>query len=506
MNVRRSRPKVNATAALALIFSLGFAEVRVGTSAPAPTAQEGQKKKKESNVDRGEKVEKPPDRVATAPPQRVNLIYRIFKRASDGRAEEANPDSTFQQGDRIQLRVKPSRPGYLYIIQSEADKDGEQIFPNSAAGTQNHLTSVKEHVIPGPDCDPKNKDEQGVGWLTIHSATGRVWLTVFFSPTQTDRPFEIQSGGKVGRQEIVKIWNSASKEEGSGKYGRLVIAARNTKVVAAKIELNHSVPATADTASQPKPANTTGSPASSNAGSTDPAEATTTTPAVKPAAGALWGRLDREFDNPLANGVRVTLLKLTETGRVPVSPLDGFKLGDTLFLDFLSNFEGYIYILHVSPLGRATVVFPDTHGTKKVKANYRSLAAMKRLDLRINERGVHTLQVVMSANRVPLLEEALQKKNGELGSVSSAGQESRDLGFDCASFLSLVQAVHRPVSVASDGSGYQAGALAVVLPGQTGNQPGAAPELCRNLTAEQVKGDKLKGAEVAAFEIRFKQI
>ena len=505
MNVRRSRPWVNATAALALIFSLGFAEVGVGTLACAPAPQETPKKKKESNVDRGETPEKPPVRTA-APPQRVNFTYRIFKRASDGRAEEANPDSTFQQGDRIQLRVKPSRPGYLYIIQSEADQDGEQIFPNSTAGTQNHLTSIREHVIPGPDCDPKFKDEQGVGWLTIRSATGRVWLTAFFSPTPTDRPFEIQSGGKVHRQEIVKIWSSASKEEGSGKYGRIVIAARNSKVVAAKIELNHSVPATADTATQAKVSNPAGSSGSPNPGSTGPADPTTTTPAVKPPPAALWGRLDREFDNPLANGVRVTLLKLTESGRVPVSPLDSFKLGDTLFLDFYSNFEGYIYILHVSPLGRATVVFPDSQGTKKIKANYRASAAMKRLELRVNEKGVHTLQVVMSANRIPLLEEALQKKNGELGSVSTAGQESRELGFDCASFLSLVQAVHRPVSLASDSSSYQAGALAVVLPGQTGNQPGAAPELCRNLTAEQVKGDKLKGAEVAAFEIRFKQI
>src|SRR6188474_840517 len=122
MNFRQSRLRVNATSALALILSLGFGEVGVGTSACAPTPQEGQKKKP-SNVDKG--VEKPPPRVAPTAPQRVNFTYRIFKRASDGRAEEANPDSTFQQGDRIQLRVKPSRPGYLYIIQSEGDKDGE---------------------------------------------------------------------------------------------------------------------------------------------------------------------------------------------------------------------------------------------------------------------------------------------------------------------------------------------------------------------------------------------
>jgi hypothetical protein len=498
---------VSAIAALALIVSLGFGEAGVSINGCAPAPQEGQKKKKESNVDRGEKVEKPPPPRVPAS-TRVSLTYRILKRGSDGRADEANPDSTFQQDDRIQLRVKPNRPGYLYIIQSEADKDGEQIFPNSAAGTQNHLTNLKENVIPGPDCDQKYKDEQGVGWLTIRSAAGRVWLTVYFSPTQTDRPFAMESGGKVARQEIQNIWGSVSKEEASGKYGRVVIAARNSKVVAAKIELNHVPSATADASSQPKAngsPNPTGSSGPANPGSTSSANPTTT-PAVKPWSSALWGKLDREFENPQANAVRVTLLKLTEAGRVPVSPSESLKLGDQLQLDFYSNFDGYVYILHVSPLGRATVVFPDSHGTRKVKANYRSMAAMKRFELRINEKGVHTLQVVMSANRLQVLEEALEKKGGQLGQASTAGQDTRELGFDCASFLSLVQVPHRPVSVASDGSGNQAGALAMVLPGQIANQPGAAPELCRDLSAEQVKGDRLKGTEVAVFEIRFKQV
>jgi hypothetical protein len=60
--------------------------------------------------------------------------------------------------------------------------------------------------------------------------------------------------------------------------------------------------------------------------------------------------------------------------------------------------------------------------------------------------------------------------------------------------------------VANDGSCNQAGALAIVLAGLVPTQPAAGPDPCRNLTTEQIKGDKLRGQEVAIFEIRFKQV
>jgi len=107
----------------------------------------------------------------------------------------------------------------------------------------------------------------------------------------------------------------------------------------------------------------------------------------------------------------------------------------------------------------------------------------------------------VSANRVGVFEEAIEKRSGQLNPVSAVAQQSRELGFDCASSLNLFQSPRRSIALASDPSN-QAGALAVVL----SSQPGAGTDLCRNWTVEQIKGDKIKGQEVAVFEIRFKQV
>jgi hypothetical protein len=125
---------------------------------------------------------------------------------------------------------------------------------------------------------------------------------------------------------------------------------------------------------------------------------------------------------------------------------------------------------------------------------------MKRLVL--NERGIHTLQLVVSSNRVNVLEEALKKKSGQLNQVTAIAQQSREPGFDCVSPLTVFQAERRAVALASDASTNQASAIAVAL----SSQSGAASDLCRSLTPEQFKGDKIKGQEIGLFEIRFKQL
>jgi hypothetical protein len=283
-----------------------------------------------------------------------------------------------------------------------------------------------------------------------------------------------------------------------------VTAARNSRSVAVKLDLNHERSPT-DIASERQ--KTEVPPTSGSSGPANPTSPPVATPAAKPSPSPLWGKLEAELDNPQANGMRVTLLKATDTGTVSFGALDSAKTGDRLWLDFSNSFDAYVYVVHVSPLGRTTVVFPDSRDTKKIKANYRSVARMKRLALNLNEKGVHTLQVVMSTNRVNTFEEAIEKKSGQLNPVSAVGQQSRELGFDCASFLNLVPGARRVVSVASEASSHQSTALAVVVASQPGDQPvGASPEHCRSLTADQVKGDKLKGPEAAVFEIRFKQV
>ena len=137
MCLRPSLPRVSATAVLALILSLGFANSGALTSRCAPAPQEkGKGQKQDPNVDVGVKAGQPPP----PRPLRTNLKYKILKRESDGHGEETSPDSTFMADDRIQIRITHSKIGYLYIIQSEGDKDGDLIFPHSGIGghTERH--------------------------------------------------------------------------------------------------------------------------------------------------------------------------------------------------------------------------------------------------------------------------------------------------------------------------------------------------------------------------------
>ena len=490
---RPSCLRVSAVGVLILVFSLGSVESGAVTSTRAQEPQKRTKtQKKDPNVEVGTPPDKPPPR-----PARMNLKYKILKRESDGHGRETSPDSTFVQDDRIQLKVTPSLAGYLYIIQSEGDKDGELIFPHSGIGGQNRLTA-REYQVPAVDCDRKYKDDQGVCWLPIRSYTGRVWITVYFSPRQTGLPFTTMSGGKVSREDILKVRDLAPPVEEFGEYGRKVTAGRNGKGVAAGIELNHEAIAESTSPEHHPGSSTPGTTGPAGPGSTGPV--TPGPVVIKPPPSLLWGKIEREFDNSMASGLRVTVLKVTENiGRVAFNPLDGVKLSETLNLDFYGNFDGYVYVLHVSSLGRASVVFPDSRNSKKIKA--KSVASMKRLSLSINEKGVHTLQIIVSANRVGVFEEALGKAHGQLNQVSAAGQQSRELGFDCASSLNLFQGPHRSIALASDPSN-QGAAIAVVL----ASQPGAGADLCRNWTAEQIKGDKIKDQEVAIFEFRFKQV
>jgi uncharacterized protein DUF4384 len=504
-------------------MSLGFKPVKVlaiwlciilvaseSSAATSSTSSEPQGRKKGGKAEQTENAETgkttPPPQTRHSVPPRLNLKFRILKRTNDGHAEEANPDSIFKQNDRIQIAVTPSRPGYLYIIQSESDREGELIFPHSGIGDQNKITNTRdEYTVPPADCDKKYKDDGGKCWLPISSTTGRILITVYFSPSSTDLPFTIQSGGKISQQDLVNTRNLASKETDFGTYGRQVVALRNSKAVAANIELNHELAKSGDPAVA---ANKTSTPdphtPTSGTGSSRPTGSAVNSTPPKPEPGILWGRLQAEFDSQASNGVRVMLLKETANGRIPASPLEEFKQGDQLSLEFYTNFDGYVYVVHMSPLGRSTVVLPDTKDIKKIRANIRSLAIMKRLDLRINEKGIHTLQVVLSANRIPTFDEAIEKRGGSLNVVVAGPQPSKEPGFDCASSLNLLQAARHQMSIASEAG--DRGALAVVLSDKVGNQPLPGPDLCSSLNPGQIKGDRVKGQEVAVFEIRFKEI
>jgi len=65
-----------------------------------------------------------------------------------------------------------------------------------------------------------------------------------------------------------------------------------------------------------------------------------------------------QYQNGTIDGIQVSILKKSGTGRVPVDPGTTFKEGDQIWVSFASNFEGYVYIVNVMPDGQKRVLFP----------------------------------------------------------------------------------------------------------------------------------------------------
>ncbi|MCI0486247.1 MAG: DUF4384 domain-containing protein [Blastocatellia bacterium] len=132
------------------------------------------------------------------------------------------------------------------------------------------------------------------------------------------------------------------------------------------------------------------------------------------------------FVNKGADAMRVIILKAEEEGLVPVDPSHPFKEGDQIKVAFESNFNGYIYLVNITPEGKKTVLFPYADGSNnQVRANRRYEfppgGDMIEFD---NEQGTEVLQVIMSRERIALLDEAIKKSAGNLGeSAASAAAE-----------------------------------------------------------------------------------
>jgi hypothetical protein len=78
----------------------------------------------------------------------LGLRYSILKKEASG-AVEVDPDTVFQSGDRIQLRVDVNTSGYLYIINRGSSGNWNPLFPSSKiANGDNRVQKGTQYVIP----------------------------------------------------------------------------------------------------------------------------------------------------------------------------------------------------------------------------------------------------------------------------------------------------------------------------------------------------------------------
>jgi hypothetical protein len=78
----------------------------------------------------------------------LGLRYSILKKEAAA-AVEVDPDTVFQSGDRIQLRVDVNTSGYLYIINRGSSGNWNPLFPSSKiANGDNRVQKGTQYVIP----------------------------------------------------------------------------------------------------------------------------------------------------------------------------------------------------------------------------------------------------------------------------------------------------------------------------------------------------------------------
>jgi hypothetical protein len=78
----------------------------------------------------------------------LGLRYSILKKEASA-AVEVDPDTVFQSGDRIQLRVDVNTSGYLYIINRGSSGNWNPLFPSSKiANGDNRVQKGTQYVIP----------------------------------------------------------------------------------------------------------------------------------------------------------------------------------------------------------------------------------------------------------------------------------------------------------------------------------------------------------------------
>jgi hypothetical protein len=237
-----------------------------------------------------------------------------------------------------------------------------------------------------------------------------------------------------------------------------------------------------------------------------------------------------QYQNGTIDGMQVSILKKSGTGRVPVDPGTTFKEGDQIWVSFASNFEGYVYIVNVMPDGQKRVLFPyqtyqtgaDSQTSNLLHADQRYILPKGDAFAFDEHTGTETLQVIMSRDPIPYLEAAVKNPNGDLGnSASSAaaelqgkaakqsyeGSKPPDSGGIVTDNVAVPEGVQtrdiRRVTVAHSSAAPPAPARATQARARHRvDKQGSVVAI----PDEGGKGGKLKAGEIAVFEIRLKHV
>src|SRR5262249_7486516 len=134
------------------------------------------------------------------------------------------------------------------------------------------------------------------------------------------------------------------------------------------------------------------------------------------------------FVHKRTDAMSLVVLKSDAGQLVPVDPGQEFKQGDQIRIQFQSNFDGYVYVLNITPGGKRQILFPYAGASdNRVAAdqNYDIPSGADMIEFN-EEKGIEVLQVVMARERIAYFDAAIKDANGALSeTAASAAAELR---------------------------------------------------------------------------------
>ena len=411
----------------------------------------------------------------------LTLKWQALKRGDGNTMDRIDASQPVKVGDQLKLSVTPNQDGFLYIIHRSTSLDGKVvdqphlIFPDPRINNgANAVKKDQRYVVPASCAE---YDDPNDCWWEITPPDGKESFTVVFSRDEITTLSDKEAGSWI-EQNVIDEIKATSRAEDLKRTNRI-------KVNATKGEESDGVYVQ-----------------NSNPDDNEEIFDTIDLSHVSDQPDDAGMRARALFIKKRSDAMRVIVLK----DDVAVDPSRNFRQGEEIQVKFRSNFDGYAYVVNVTPGGRKRLLFPcsRSRNNRVIVGAENVLPSAAHGFVFDAEPGAETLMVIMSRTPVAELDAALA------ACCTSATQDCCDrfvcdLNDTTSKAVDLlagaapgqVQGIAAPASTASAGARSRG---IILAPGRDKNKAETF------VAVEDKEGGRLQSGKVAVFYVRLKHI
>ena len=414
----------------------------------------------------------------------LTIKYQLLERGEGNVAEIADATQPFKVGDQLKLAFTPNQHGFLYVIHHSVDNDNKivdqphVIFPSPRINDgNNEVKKDQQYVVPKfcPEFDDPNDC-----WWEITPPAGRDFFTVIFS-----------------RDEITNLPSHLSEEDITSNAADAVKLKTLEGFNSERDANKQSVAHVKKIGFKSKRTVNDDGVFIQNTNRKDNEDLIDTIELRHPS---------QADDNDVTRARALFVKKRNDVLKVQflyagrqVDPSDVFKSGENIDVKYESNFNGYIYMINVTPAGKKVLIFPCTRPTESTLVPTKVTTVPIGFD---DEKGTEVLQVIMSRERIDFLEKAFKgdccDPPGKCELSASASSAAAELAASAQKQQKGGIEVNNIVAVVPDSQGRGIRARGISLAQGRDHSKGAYVAIAD----KPGTGGKMEAGNYAVFEIR----